>query len=297
MDEKEVKKEEVKTEEVKVVKAEVVKAEVVKAEVVKVEEKKDFQETASELTGFDKDLFATQLELDTGTRLFEAQYKDVLLKLSVRKPTNEEIEKGDWEYSKYFNRAITEGISPQSAVLAILKENGSWIDEDEDEIVKLAESVASLESDIETIDAETRDYKKLLSVRQELKETRERLQEKRIKKQSYLFHTAEQKCEEYKTRVVVALVTEYAEGPKKGLSFFKDHYKNVLHKSKPRGSRIIEEFEAMQAFDDQNFVVSCYINYLTLINGLASNFLEREMPEDKIFDWEKGLSEKEKGSK
>jgi len=264
----------------------------IKEEVSEVEAaEQDFQKTAAALTGFDEDIFATQEEIASGVRYFEAEYNGVILNLSVRKPSNKEIDKADWEYSKYFNKAVTEGIIPQSAMLAILNNNSSWTDEDEKYIAELTSKLATLEIELDNIDRETRDVGRLEAVRNELRVTRAILQEKRVEKQSYLFHTAEQKCEERKTRVLVALVTEYADGPKKGLNVFADQYKSIKNAPIQKGnSNFIKEFEALQQCKEQNFVITCYINYLTLINGLAADFLSRSMPEDKVFDWEGSVS-------
>lgn len=247
----------------------------------------DFQKSASLLTGFDENVFATQEEIASGVRYFQAEYNGVVLNLSVRKPTNKEIDKADWEYSKYFNKAVTEGIIPQSAMLVILNNNGTWTEEHEKEVEGLSVKLSELELELDKIVDETRDIKRLNEVRDELRITRELLHEKRMEKQSYLFHTAEQKCEERKTRVLVSLVTEYADGPKKGLSVFADQYKSLKNQPINKSNiAIIKEFEALQQCDDKNFVITCYINYLTLINGLAADFLNRSMPEDKTYDWE-----------
>lgn len=263
-----------------------------KTEVATKEEKKDepaedFQEAIAELSGMDKSVFATQDEVNSGMRYFEVEYNGETLTLSIRRPSAKDVEKGDWEYSKYFNKAVSQNIIPQAAMLEILKENGTWTNEDEKEIELLSDDMVKLEVELKKINEETRDIKRLNEVRDALRECRSQIQEKRSKKQGYLFHTAETKCDERKTRVIVALVTEYGNGPKKGLNFFRDHNKNkTLAKKYSGGQNSVLEFESLQAFDDQNLVVTCYINYLTLINGLAADFLDREMPEDIIYDWE-----------
>jgi hypothetical protein len=214
-----------------------------------------------------KEILASDEELKTGKRSFKVEYNGVDITLSVRKPTTKEIEIADWEFSRYFNKAITQGIIPEGRMLEILKEQGVWSDEKDNEINELTKKLVELEEKLTVINEETRDYDVLIKIKKELKDTRNEIWTKRITKQQYLTHTAENKADEHRNKVIVSLVTEYNEGPKKGKKFF-------------------ESLDHMLIFDNQILVNVCMVNYMTLSNGLATNFLENAFPEDKKEQWE-----------
>lgn len=239
----------------------------------KEEQKKEKKESASkEIVTLEEqlqetDLFASEEEFKTGKRIFKVEYNNVELDLSVRRPTNKEIEIADWEYSRYFNKAVTQGIVPETRMLQLLKEQGVWTDEDEKEIEELQKELIELELEIKKIHTDTRNYNELVEIRGDIKNIREKLLSKRTAKQQYLTHTAENKSDDHRTRVLTSFVTEYASGPKKGKSFFKD-------------------FDDMTSFRDQGVVLACLMNYMTFSSGLSVNFMNREYIEDKVMEWE-----------
>ena len=61
------------------------------------------------------------------------------VKVSTRKPTNQEIEDAGMEYSKEFTRAVRFGLMPREAMKAILLESGVWTKKEDDEIKNLEE--------------------------------------------------------------------------------------------------------------------------------------------------------------
>lgn len=137
-----------------------------------------------------------------------------LVKISVRNPTNRELELGETEYSKAFIGFLREGIPSRVALEKILRDSGTWQDSDNKEIKEIEDRILSIEKVIEeekekTPEAEIAVYEK------ELNSLRESLGQKRYVRNSYFMHTAEYKASSVQRDFLISQVSEYADSGEK----------------------------------------------------------------------------------
>lgn len=144
---------------------------------------------------------------DKDKRVFTVTKEDgKKVKLSTRRPTNQEIEDAGMEYSREFTKAVRCGLMPREAMKAILNQNGAWTKKEDAELSEIEDKIVELE---------TADYKnnsdKHKKAMSDAAAMREHLTERRKVLSSYLEHTAEAKAYEAQRDYIVCCVTEYVD--------------------------------------------------------------------------------------
>lgn len=144
---------------------------------------------------------------DKDKRIFTVDKEDgSKVKLSTRKPTNQEIEDAGMEYSREFTKAVRFGLMPREAMKAILAQNGTWTKKDDQELKDIEDQIVALE----TADYKNNEQKRKKALADAVT-MREYLIDRRKVLASYLEHTAEAKAYEAQRDYIVCCVTEYAE--------------------------------------------------------------------------------------
>lgn len=177
------------------------------------------------------------------------------VELTTRAPSNEELQKSEFEYSKEFNKAIVNGILPQARLISELVSNGVWSEDKDQAIEEQREKVIEMESKLQEIENE--DEKKAFS--ESLAKQRQALLDMRQEKNDMLAHSAEIKAENAQRNFLVSQVTEY----------------------KQSGAKVWKDYKAFQEEEDGNKLFLATYEYLTFINGLPSNFAE-QLPENQV---------------
>ena len=194
-------------------------------------------------------------EIISGKRSFEVTKEDdTVLKLSVRMPTAEEQQAGDWEYSKAFNRAIVNGILPASRLQEILTENGVWTTAKDEAIEAKAEEVRDLTIKLE----EAKAKKEKEELAEKLGQERSNLLNMRQELNDLLAHSAENKADEAQRNFLVALVVETEDG-------------------KPYWGSI----DKFNKETDGNIIFRAVYEYMTFINDVPSDFAA-SLPENQV---------------
>lgn len=129
--------------------------------------------------------------------------------LSVRKPTQRELELGDFEFSRMYNQALLNGLPTRDRHFARLKQTDNWSEQQEQEMERLRLAAVSLEAkatakgvpDAERKELETQFAKALADFnvyRQDI--------------ESMLSHTADAKADNAYRNFMICCVTEGEKG-------------------------------------------------------------------------------------
>lgn len=187
-------------------------------------------------------------------RVFEVELANgETVKVSTRKPTNQEIEASDMEYSRAFTNALIAGLYPQETLIAIFREKGIWSEAKDDAIRAQTGLVSVIETSLEEAAAEKKN-----EIAEELKEERNKLFEMRQSRSSYLSHSAEAKAANAQRDSTVAQVTENA-----------------------KGVRVWRSLEDFLRETDSNLIFRATYEYVTFENGLPSDFMSK-LPENQV---------------
>lgn len=128
--------------------------------------------------------------------------KNVLMNMSVREPTNKEVEGADTEYSKAFVNALKNGIPTRELLSDILQSSGVWTEEDNAKI-------RAMESDLELeIEKHPDNIKAIEELNADLTKARR-------KRNSLFQHTAESRASDAQRDYIVSQVIEDADTGKK----------------------------------------------------------------------------------
>ena len=176
------------------------------------------------------------------------------VKLSCREPNQKESQEAEFEYSKSFNKALMGGIMPQARLMDELVKNGIWSDEKDQEIEAQREKVIKLEDAFE----KEKDEDRKKSIGEDLKEERQSLYSMRQAKSEMFAHSAEAKADSAQRDYLVAVVTKEAD----------------------TGRKVWKRFEDFQNEQDGGLLFRSTYEYLTFINGLDSDFMEK-FPENQ----------------
>ena len=177
--------------------------------------------------------------------------------VNLRLPGLVENQKADWEYSKAFNKAIREGIAPREILLADLRENGTWTEEDEIKTDGFNEQMGLLLIDTQEA-ADSGDNEKFEKCKAELSTLRSEYFAHLQKLSIFLSHSAEEKANEVRILYLVYACSENADGK----SFWKS-YKEFENDRRPK-------------------VVSTVVyNFMLLLNGMSEDFT-KDFPENQI---------------
>ena len=173
--------------------------------------------------------------------------------LTTRFPTNEELQDGEFEFSKSFNNAIINGILPEARLLAELMKNGIWDETKDQAIEDQRVKVVGLEEAL----SETEGSEKV-SVAETLGAARQELFGQRQARSELFAHSAEAKAEQAQRDVVVSRVTEYEKS----------------------GAPVWLTFETYRKEQDNNLLFRATYEYMTFESGLDANFIE-QLPENQ----------------
>ncbi len=136
-----------------------------------------------------------------------------IMKLTVRRPNNKEIEDADIEYSKAFFNALKKGLPTRMVLSNILSASGAWTQENDNEIVELERQEALLS----TKESKGREKKR---TDEKLSEIEEKLRDLRRIRNSYFSHCAESVASDAQRDYLVFCTTYYTES---GESVWKNY--------------------------------------------------------------------------
>jgi hypothetical protein len=194
--------------------------------------------------------------MDSEKRQFEVELSDgKKVKLTTRMPTNVELQESEDEYSVAFNRAIMKGIMPEATLMDSFIKNGIWSESKDQEVEEQRLKVVELEEKLESEIGQT--DKQIIA--KSLSEEREKLYQKRQQRTQLLSHSAESKAEDAQRNFIVSKVTELDSSGVAVWSTYNDFKTEV----------------------DGNLIFRATYEYLTLANGLPSDFVE-QLPENQV---------------
>lgn len=221
--------------------------------------------------------FPNIMQREENFRIFEYNTGKDILKLRLRMPTTDEMNWAEWEYAKVFNNAISEGIRPRSALISILIDNGINIDEMQREADDITSQIFQKETELMQARNE-KDKEKVNQIKEELSNLRESLFRKNAVIRDYLRQSAESKAEESRDAFLMANILEYADGPNKGQPYYKAISREPRKAAKERYQKYL---------DDKDFIfkMKVSVEYMTFINGLPSDFMDK-FPEKQKEEWD-----------
>ncbi|MGQ4893437.1 MAG: hypothetical protein ACP6IQ_02290 [Candidatus Njordarchaeia archaeon] len=182
------------------------------------------------------------------------------VELITRNPNNKEIQEAEFYYSKAYNKAIMNGIMPQSTLVNALVENGMWSEEKDNAIEKQRQLVADMEKELE----KEKDEEKKASLAKKLTAERDKLFRMRQERNDLVAHSAESKAEDAQRNYLVSCVTEVAK----------------------TGDKVWPTYEDFLEEQDGGLVFRATYEFLTFTNGLESDFT-KNLPENKVKEEEK----------
>lgn len=198
-------------------------------------------------------------------------------KFRLRQPNTEELNWGEWEYARVFNSALSEGIRPQSALIASLLENGISLKDMQEEAAEVLKQVAEIEKDLAKA-RETKNKDEVNRIKDDLKELRELLMQKNSVTRDYLRQSAEGKANDARDAFLMATLIEFADGPKAGKSYYSAVAQDPKQAAKSR-------YKKYQEDKDFNFKARLAVEYITFINGLPVDFMDT-LPENQEESWD-----------
>ncbi|MCK9279270.1 MAG: hypothetical protein M0P71_01390 [Melioribacteraceae bacterium] len=176
------------------------------------------------------------------------------VKISTRRPNNQEIEISDMEYSRAFTNSVIAGLLPQETLESALRKRGILSEEKDLQREEQGELVSSLEEELENTPSENKQ-----EVADRLKDARAKLFEMRQERSRLLAHSAEAKASNAQRDSIVSQVTEFAKN----------------------GAKVWRNIEDFMNETDGNIVFRATYEYMTFTNGLPSDFIE-QLPENKV---------------
>jgi hypothetical protein len=178
-----------------------------------------------------------------------------VMKFSVRKATNKEIEASDVEYSKAFFKALKNGLPTRMVLGNLLNSTGSWTRDNDNEIEELERQISLLF----TKNVKGKEKQK---VDEKIKELEEKANELRRMRNSYFSHCAEAVASDAQRDFLVACTTEYAES----------------------GERVWGSYEDFINEEDGSALFRSTYEYLMFSNDVPSNIPNVEDEEKNIGD-------------
>lgn len=186
--------------------------------------------------------------MEENKRIYSFRNSDnEIMKFSVRKATNKEIEDSDVEYSKAFFRALQKGLPTRMVLGNVLNASGSWTQDNDKEIEELERQISLLL----TKDVKGKEKKK---VEERVSELEDKINGLRRMRNSYFSHCAEAVASDAQRDFLVSCVTEYAES----------------------GERVWENYDAFINEEDGAILFRSTYEYLMFSNGIPSNIPNEE---------------------
>lgn len=175
-----------------------------------------------------------------------------VMKFSVRKPTNKEIEDSDVEYSKAFFKALQKGLPTRMVLGKVLNASGSWTQDNDNEIEELERQISLLL----TKDVKGKEKK---SVEEKVSELEDKANNLRRMRNSYFSHCAESVASDAQRDYLVSCTTEYAES----------------------GERVWKDYEDFSKEEDGAILFRATYEYLMFSNNVPSNIPNVEEETEK----------------
>lgn len=170
-----------------------------------------------------------------------------IMKFSVRKATNKEIEDSDVEYSKAFFRAIQKGLPTRMVLGNVLNTSGSWTQDNDNEIDEIERQIALLM-------AKEVKGKEKKALEEKIAGLEDKANELRRMRNSYFSHCAEAVASDAQRDFLVSCVTEYAES----------------------GERVWKDYDSFINEEDGAILFRSTYEYLMFSNGVPSNLPNEE---------------------
>ena len=174
-------------------------------------------------------------------------------KFVVELPTSDQIRKADWQYSKVYNKALVEGLTTESEMLAILKDRGilgpQYDKQREDFLPDLSVKIKLLET------AETDEEKAKAAL--EVRQARMDLVDHNKKITGPMSNTCEQVAEDVKAEYLTSCMVK-----------------------KEDGTPVWDNYEEFLEDSDKELVFRARYEVLLWLQGLNQGY-EDEMPENQ----------------
>lgn len=170
-----------------------------------------------------------------------------IMKFSVRKATNKEIEDSDVEYSKAFFRALQKGLPTRMVLGNVLNASGSWTQDNDNEINEIERQIALL------LTKEVKGKEKK-ALEEKITGLEDKANELRRMRNSYFSHCAEAVASDAQRDFLVSCVTEYAES----------------------GERVWKDYDSFINEEDGTILFRSTYEYLMFSNGVPSNLPNEE---------------------
>jgi hypothetical protein len=170
-----------------------------------------------------------------------------IMKFSVRKATNKEIEDSDVEYSKAFFRALQKGLPTRMVLGNVLNASGSWTQDNDNEIDEIERQIALL------LTKEVKGKEKK-ALEEKITGLEDKANELRRMRNSYFSHCAEAVASDAQRDFLVSCVTEYAES----------------------GERVWKDYDSFINEEDGAILFRSTYEYLMFSNGVPSNLPNEE---------------------
>lgn len=158
---------------------------------------------------------------DENGEVFASQNKDNSLKelkLAVQRPTHLQRQDADFEYNKYMNKLLKEGILPIVKLEQTVRENGIWTEDKEKKERELTNAVIKAEETLRKGKIKLSEAEKI--AKQAIKDKFERLS-LIMEKNSVLENSAERLAENYRFNYLVSHCTVYNDSG--GKRYFQDY--------------------------------------------------------------------------
>lgn len=170
-----------------------------------------------------------------------------IMKLSVRKPTNKEIEASDVEYSKAFFKALKNGLPTRMVLGNVLNASGAWTQDNDKEIEEIERQISLLLAK----DVKGKEKQK---VSDRVSELEEKAADLRRMRNSYFSHCAEAVASDAQRDFLVASTTSYTES----------------------GERVWDTYDAFLNEEDGTILFRATYEYLMFSNNVPSNIPNEE---------------------
>lgn len=193
--------------------------------------------------------------------------------LTVRKPTQRELDHADMEKSRTYQQALRLGIVSRARMLKDMRATGTWTDVDDAELekarVKAEEAQKALTEDKFATEQEKADCKELhKQLMSEYNEINRDLQ-------GMLQNSCDSKADDRWRNYLMATTIEYASS--------NPTTKAVIH-NKRVGKPVWDSVDELLSEDKFDLIERCYYEFIMFSNGLPSDWEKDKADDDKVDD-------------
>lgn len=159
-------------------------------------------------------------------------------KVIIRFPTEEDKQKSDVVKSEKFTELLDSGLKTEAEMEQILAKRGVWTDKEEFEIEQLQKKLTKAYERV----AKSKSEKMEDNAMEEVNKIRNQIRDIQKKREAYMEHTIEAKCEKVSLGYLIYSVTSYFESGEKVWDSFSDFINNNNHQD---AMKIAMEFMGM----------------------------------------------------